>query len=106
MLGRGLGGPEQGLDLLAGVAPGPAFDAAQVLFRLSPALPKLTGLIFIALAWDDARAQLLAAVREKGLGARALLVSDAARESPAPEVAVVPLATIRDATAGGAGLSL
>jgi len=73
-LGRSLGFLEQALDLLATVEPGPALDAAGLGARLNPYLRRLSGVIFVALDWDESRKQLVRQIRAGGVGCKVLRV--------------------------------
>ena len=92
-LGRSLGHLEQALDLLAVVRPGPPLDGAALTSRLAPYLGRLSAVVLIALAWDDARQALEARIRLAGAGCRTLLVAPpSATRSPLPAdgVALTP----------------
>ncbi len=97
-LGRHLGAPEEALDLLAVVEPGPALDPDKIAGVLTPHLPRLSCVVLILLAWDEARQALAERVRRGGVACRVLLVGDREGAGLTP----VPVASIRD----GAALSL
>jgi uncharacterized protein (DUF58 family) len=99
-LGRSLGALDQALDLLAVIQPQPGFASDRVLAHLAPHLERLSSVVFIAVAWDDARAAFVAAIRARGVGCVVLIVGDeAARTASAT---TVPLSAI----VGGEAISL
>jgi hypothetical protein len=73
---RNLGALDQVLDLLAAVQSGPVVSAERVFARLVPHLERLSAVIFVALAWDAARAGLVAAIRARGVGCTVFIVGD------------------------------
>jgi uncharacterized protein (DUF58 family) len=92
-LGRSLGSLDQALDVLAAVKAKPGFAANAMLGRLSPHLERLSSVVLVALAWDDARAAFAAAVRARGVATAVLVVGD--RASRTPQTTTVPLDAIR-----------
>jgi len=74
-LGRSLGFLDQALDLLGAVEHGPRFDAPALLHRLSSHLPRLSCVIFVALADDASRQELAERIRGTGAGCTTLLVT-------------------------------
>ena len=76
-LGRSLGVLDQALDLLACAAAGPALRANELAARLSEHLPRLSCVVFVALAWDSERMQLVDRIRGSGVACRTLLVEPA-----------------------------
>jgi uncharacterized protein (DUF58 family) len=91
---RGPGALDQALDLLAAVQPGPAFSAERTFARLAPHLERLSSVVFVALAWDPARAGLAASIRRRGVDCPVLVVG--AQEVREPHVrAVAPEAVTR-----------
>jgi uncharacterized protein (DUF58 family) len=79
---RGPGALDQALDLLAAVQPGAAFSAPRTFARLAPYLERLSSVVFVALAWDAARAGLAASIRARGLDCTVLVVG--ARDAREP----------------------
>ena len=75
-LGRNLGFLEQALDLLACVEPSPALKISSLEARLDPFLSRLSCVVFVALSWDSARRGFIRRVTRRGVGCRALLVSE------------------------------
>jgi uncharacterized protein (DUF58 family) len=73
-VGRSLGYFEQALDLLACVEEKGAFDGEDLLSRLAPHLPQLACVLFVALAWDEARAAFYGRVQQLGVGCSAVVV--------------------------------
>jgi hypothetical protein len=93
-LGRSLGSLERALDVLAAVREKPGFSSAGLLARLEPHLERLSSVVFVALAWDDARAAFVAAIRARGAAVRVLVVGE--RAPPSPDVTHVPLAALAE----------
>jgi hypothetical protein len=75
-LGRSLGTFEQALDLLATVESGGSFEAESLLAELDPHLPRLSCLVFVALAWNEERARVADRVRAAGVGCRVLVIGE------------------------------
>jgi uncharacterized protein (DUF58 family) len=75
-IGRSLGFLEQALDLLAAVTPGGAVDPDVLLERLSPYLPKLSCVVYVALASDAPRRRVAERIRQSGAGCTVLVVTD------------------------------
>jgi uncharacterized protein (DUF58 family) len=73
-VGRSLGYFEQALDLLACVEDKGPFDGEDLLSRLAPHLPELACVVFVALAWDEARAAFYGRVQQLGVGCSAVVV--------------------------------
>lgn len=73
-LGRSLGFLEQALDLLACVTPGGPPSPDALLRRLGPHLPRLSSVVFIALAWDEPRRELSERIRGFGVGCSVILI--------------------------------
>ena len=90
-LGRNLGFLEQALDLLACVRPGPPLDTAGLEVRLDPHLARLSCVVVVALAWDDARRQLTDRVTARGVGCRVLLVAAEGEQTTSPAAGVTPV---------------
>jgi uncharacterized protein (DUF58 family) len=92
-LGRSLGVLDQALDLLACATAGPALRANELAARLAAHLPRLSCVVFVALAWDGERIQLVERIRSSGVSCRTLLVEPApakrrgAARRPAPDTA-------------------
>jgi uncharacterized protein (DUF58 family) len=80
-LGRSLGSLDQALDVLAAVRLRPGFAGDAMLGRLSSHLERLSSVVLIALAWDDARAAFVAAIGARGVGTKVLVVGDAASQT-------------------------
>lgn len=99
-LGRSLGAVDQALDLLAVVQPEPGFAKDRLLAQLSPYLERLSSIVFVAVAWDDARAAFVASLRSRGVGSVVFVVGDQAARTES--ATTVPLAAI----ARGEALSL
>lgn len=73
-LGRSLGFLDQALDLLACVRPGAPLEPGALAHRLTPHMPRLSCIVFVALKWDEARMQLVDRIRGFGVGCRTLVV--------------------------------
>ncbi len=95
-MGRHLGRLEQALDLLACVEPGPTLDPGSMSSGLMPHLPRLSCLVFVALAWDEPRQQLLDSFRRAGTACRALVIGDAAS---GPDIVSVDAGRVRSGEA-------
>jgi hypothetical protein len=91
-LGRSLGALDQALDLLAVVRPQPGFASERTLAQLAPHLERLSSVVFVALAWDDARAAFVAAIRARGVGCVVLIVGDETARTA--NATTVPLSAI------------
>jgi uncharacterized protein (DUF58 family) len=78
-LGRSLGFLDQALDVLACVRSGPALSPDALLFRLAPYLPRLSGLILVALAADDSRQRFADRVRGYGVTCHVVVVDERTR---------------------------
>ncbi len=76
-IGRGLGGADQMLELLASVAPAPhqSFAALEQLVVVHAA--SVSGCICIFLAWDEPRRQLVRQLTQMGVPAMVLIVREA-----------------------------
>ncbi len=79
---RTFGALDQVLDMLAAAQPTEAFSAERVLARLTPHLERLSSVIFVALAWDGARAGLAASIRSRGVDCTVLIVGDRSTHDP------------------------
>ncbi len=104
-LGRSLGFLEQALDLLACVTPGPALEADAMVTRLRPFLGRLSCVVLVVVAWDEARKALAHQIRSHGIGCRVLLVEPdgaAARPAGGADLSALTVASI----AGGEPLAL
>jgi uncharacterized protein (DUF58 family) len=80
--GRGLALLDQAMDVLAVAEPGRPFSAAATVAHLRPHLDRLSSIVLIALAWDDARTALAAAIRARGASCRVLVVGDRTSHGP------------------------
>jgi uncharacterized protein (DUF58 family) len=103
-IGRSLGFLDQALDLLACVEAGAAPEPEGLWPRLAPHLPRLSCVVFVALAWDAERRGLVDRIRGLGVGCVTLLVTE-------PEAEVSPAgrdlkAVAMDAITRGEALSL
>lgn len=93
-LGRGLGSLERALDVLAAVRAQPGFSSPALLARLAPHVERLSSVVFVALAWDEARAAFVSALRARGVLVRVLALSE---DSPNDvDVTAVPLAAVTE----------
>ena len=104
-LGRNLGFAEQALDLLAGVRARRSLDPETPDRRLRTFLPRLSCVVLVALAWDDARRRLVDSIVSSGTGCRVLRVVDRRQDAvdgDAPNQTVITVAEIN----GGRGLAL
>jgi uncharacterized protein (DUF58 family) len=90
---RNQGALDQVLDILAAVQPTETFSAERVFARLAPHLERLSALVFVALAWDGARAGLAATIRSRGVSCTVLVVGE--RSSHDPHGTTVALGAIR-----------
>ncbi len=72
---------EAALDLLATVELEAAFEPELVSRRLGPELPRLTALVFVTAAWDDARRAWVAQLASTGVPTLTLVVGDGADEA-------------------------
>jgi uncharacterized protein (DUF58 family) len=79
-LGRSLGGLDQALDHLAATAHAPLSDAAECFDSLDRRLGPVSGVFFVALGWDSARAGLVDRVRKSGIPCRVIVVDDGPTE--------------------------
>jgi uncharacterized protein (DUF58 family) len=102
-LGRSLGQLEQALDLLACVRPGPAFDPARLAERITPHLPRLSCVIFVALRDDKPRAQLAQHIESRGVSCRVLLVEPPAARGHRPAQGAPVAMQFRNAVRVGTG---
>jgi uncharacterized protein (DUF58 family) len=93
-LGRSLGSLDQALDVLAAVREKPGFSGAALLARLGPHLERLSSVVFVALAWDDARAAFVSAIRSRGAAVRVLVIGNPT--TPSPDITPVPLASLEE----------
>jgi uncharacterized protein (DUF58 family) len=93
-LGRSLGSLERALDVLAAVRERPGFPSSTLLARLPPHVERLSSVVLVALAWDDARAAFVRAIRARGAAVRVLVVGEHAPE--AHDVIHVPLGALRE----------
>jgi uncharacterized protein (DUF58 family) len=93
-LGRSLGSLERALDVLAAVRAQPGFSSAALLARLGPHVERLSSIVFVALAWDDARAAFVNALRARGVVVRVLALAEHAANDV--DVTAVPLAALSE----------
>ncbi len=101
-VGRSLGFLDQVQDLLAVVEPATRSDPEALWANLSPHLARVSSVIFIVLAWDDARRATAQRIRRLGVECTILLVSE--DEAP-PEAGPVTRVSV-DAITSGVKLSL
>ncbi|MBL8609318.1 MAG: DUF58 domain-containing protein [Myxococcales bacterium] len=73
-IGRSLGFLDQALDALAVAEHKPGFDAARLVARLAPYAGRLSAVVFVTTSWDARRAEVVAAIEERGPAVRAILV--------------------------------
>jgi uncharacterized protein (DUF58 family) len=97
---HGPGALDQALDLLAAVQNGPAFSAERTFACLAPYLERLSAVVFVALAWDPARAGLAASIQTRGVDCPVLVVG--ARDAREPHARMVAV----DAITRGEALAL
>ncbi|MCA2979369.1 MAG: DUF58 domain-containing protein, partial [Myxococcaceae bacterium] len=89
--GRALASAEQVLEVLTAIEPAPRFDAAALEAQLVPDAPKLSGVVFLAMRWDAARAGLAGALRARGVALRVVSLRGEPRPAGvAPEEWVTP----------------
>lgn len=93
-LGRHLASLERALDVLAIVQAARGFDGGHLLGQLEPHIGRLSSIVLVALAWDEARAAFVHAVEARGV-AVVVIVAGEAPEAPA-RVRSVPLAAIQN----------
>ncbi|MDJ0848380.1 MAG: DUF58 domain-containing protein [Myxococcota bacterium] len=79
-LGRSLGGLDAALDRLAAIEHAPLEDEAGSFDSLGRRLGSVSGVIFVALAWNGARSAFVDHVRRTGVPCRAVVVADAPAE--------------------------
>ncbi len=89
---RNLASLDQALDVLAAVQPTEPFSTARAFARLGGHLETLSTVVLVLLAWDDARAAFVAAIRARGTACVVLVVSD--RTSHEPHATMVALGAI------------
>ena len=77
MAGRSLAYREQILDILACVESSQDEPLSQVAPRLFEDLDRLTTVICIVLDWDEPRRQFVESLRQRGVGVKVLLISEA-----------------------------
>jgi uncharacterized protein (DUF58 family) len=99
-LGRNQASMDLALDLLAAAKPSSSFEPGRLVACLGPHLERLSYLVFIALAWDEQRAAVAAAVRSRGVGCLALFVADRSGSVPGAT------AITRDAIVNGEAIAL
>ncbi len=89
---RGENALNQALDHLALVEAQAALRPEIVLDRVSDHLDRLSLLVFVAVRWDEARAQLVTSIRDRGLDCSVLVLDDpapaAARARTVPRTAI------------------
>jgi uncharacterized protein (DUF58 family) len=83
--GRGLGGAEKLLEVLAGVQPCTDKDFEELRLSVVRRHSELSGCIVILLAWDEPRRRFIEELRAHGVPALALVIG-----APAPSDAVLP----------------
>ena len=93
-LGRNLGFLEQALDLLACVEPAPSLDMSALEARLDPFLSRLSCVVFVTLAWDEARAAFARRITGRGVGCRTVLVSQDGDTKDLPGVTAVSVEAV------------
>jgi uncharacterized protein (DUF58 family) len=81
-LGRSLGSLDQALDALATVRARPHFTAESVLAIMGPEFDRLSSVVFIALAIDEARTAVVSAIVGRGIGCLTLAVGNATARAP------------------------
>lgn len=92
-LGRHLASLERALDVLAVVQATADFEGRRLLAQLEPHLSRLSSVVLVALAWDEARAAFVHALEAQGV-AVLVVVAGEAPEAPS-SVRSVPLAAIQ-----------
>lgn len=107
-LGRSLGGFDQGLDRLAELQPGHAFDPEATFAALRDCLDRVGAVVWVTRVWDRARVDLARRMEETGAGFRAFRVADGAESGAVtdPRVRSVTASQVEAACDGKAGLSL
>ncbi len=103
-IGRSLGYLEQALDHLACVRPGPEFNPEHLRGLLGPYLERLSCVVFISLAWDAARAEMVSSVRVQGTACRTLLVCGNLESAPAGDADLTVLTCSQIDGSGGLAL--
>jgi uncharacterized protein (DUF58 family) len=108
-VGRSLGRLDDALDRLAEVTAGEGFDPEASARSVDPVLDRLSALIFVSPAWDPARRDFVAGLRERGVACRCLVVAEPDPQAPrpdGPEVQQIGVTRIEAAGSDGAGLAL
>jgi uncharacterized protein (DUF58 family) len=93
-LGRSLGTFDHALDLLATVEAGGAFEAETLLAELDPHLPRLSCLVFVALAWNEERARVAERVRAAGVGCKVVVIGDRVKAATGDAPAAIAVQSI------------
>jgi uncharacterized protein (DUF58 family) len=99
-LSVGAAGLEQALDALGTLRAGSGFDTQALLGLLGSQLDCLSSVLFVALAWDAARAAFVAAVEARGVSCEVYVVGDHAERTA--RTLTLPLSAITS----GQGLAL
>lgn len=96
---RAFGALDQVLDVLAAVQSTAPFSAERIFARLLPHLERLSSVVFVALAWDAARAGLATAIRSRGVDCSVLVVGDRSSQDPHGKTVALDAITRGDALA-------
>jgi uncharacterized protein (DUF58 family) len=96
---RAFGALDQVLDVLAAAQPTEPFSAERIFARLLPHLERLSSVVFVALAWDAARAGLATAIRSRGVDCSVLVVGDRSSQDPHGKTVALDAITRGDALA-------
>jgi len=75
-IGRSLAGLDQALDHLAAIEHAPLDDAEACFDSLDRRLGPVSGVVFVALGWDEARAIFVDHLRKAGTACRVVVVAD------------------------------
>lgn len=97
-LGRHTVALERALDMLATLQRSAGFDVERLHGQLAPHLPRLSSVLFVALAWDEARASLLAGLEARGVSSMTYVLTehgDALARGPRRVIGVSPGAIAR-----------
>lgn len=107
-LGRSLGGLDQALDRLAELRPSGPFDPEVAFAPLRGRLERLSAIVFVTLAWNDARAGFVERIERAGCGVRVVGVCEGASPfTPRdPRIRDVEVDRIESASHATTGLAL
>ncbi|MBI5516704.1 MAG: DUF58 domain-containing protein [Deltaproteobacteria bacterium] len=93
-VGRAMGFLDQALDLLACVKPIDAPRPEALSARLAPFLPRLSQVVFVALAWDAPRVALARSLADSGAGLKTYVLVHREGRITDPDAREVPLRAV------------